>query len=177
MGARDHQTGRNSAVRQDAARQTAHADLRPITSRLEDQERDDLSQDAKLKLLQLEARENVKTPLHLLRKIARNLVTDRLRQQSRTQSRNVELVVDSHACTLPDPERIVMANQRLSQAMTIIDTMPDRRREAFLLHRIEGLSYPQIARRMGVSSKAVEKHIALAMIDLTRSMQKIERNE
>ncbi|MNF12837.1 putative RNA polymerase sigma factor FecI [compost metagenome] len=55
--------------------------------------------------------------------------------------------------------------------MTVIDAMPERRREAFLLHRIENLSYPKIARRMGVSVKAVEKHISSAMVQLSRGMQ------
>jgi RNA polymerase sigma-70 factor (ECF subfamily) len=49
--------------------------------------------------------------------------------------------------------------------------MPGRRREAFLLHRIEGLSYVDIARRMGVSVKSVEKHLSAAMLELVRKMQ------
>lgn len=48
--------------------------------------------------------------------------------------------------------------------------MPSRRREAFLLHRVDGLTYLEIARAMGVSIKAVEKHISAAMLELIRKM-------
>ena len=61
--------------------------------------------------------------------------------------------------------------------MKAIEAMPDRRREAFLLHRIDGLSYSQIARRMGVGIKAVEKHISSAMLQLVRDMQTEERGD
>jgi RNA polymerase sigma factor (sigma-70 family) len=66
-----------------------------------------------------------------------------------------------------DPERYVMGAQRLKRVMATIDSMPPRRREAFLLHRIDELTYTQIARRMNVSIKAVEKHMHLAMRQLS----------
>jgi DNA-directed RNA polymerase specialized sigma24 family protein len=34
------------------------------------------------------------------------------------------------------------------------------------MHRVEGLSYPEIARRFGISTKAVEKHMSHALREL-----------
>jgi RNA polymerase sigma factor (sigma-70 family) len=39
-----------------------------------------------------------------------------------------------------------------------------RTREAFLLHRFEGMSYAEIAKRLCISTKAVTNHIAKAML-------------
>jgi RNA polymerase sigma-70 factor (ECF subfamily) len=60
-----------------------------------------------------------------------------------------------------------MGAQRLTRVIAVIEAMPPRRREVFLLHRIEELTYAQIARRIGVSMKAVEKHMHLAMRQLS----------
>jgi len=53
--------------------------------------------------------------------------------------------------------------------MAVIDEMPPRRRDVFLLHRIDELTYPQIARKLGISIKAVEKHIHLALKQLAEN--------
>ena len=66
-----------------------------------------------------------------------------------------------------DPERSLMGAQRLQRVMASIDAMPPKRREVFLMHRIEELTYAQIARRLNVSVKAVEKHVHLAMRQLS----------
>lgn len=66
-----------------------------------------------------------------------------------------------------DPERSLMGAQRLKRVLAAIEAMPPRRREVFLLHRVEELTYAQIARQLGVSLKAIEKHMFLAMRQLS----------
>ncbi len=46
---------------------------------------------------------------------------------------------------------------------TIISDLPDGQREAFLLNRIDKLSYKEIAERLGISQKAVEKRMSKAL--------------
>lgn len=151
--------------------------LRAITRKVRDDEAD-LAQDACLRLVETSRREAVAAPAHLLFRIARNLVIDRMRSRARTarlfQAAEIQ---DQYRCPAPDPERVLLASERLRRALRAIEAMPDRRREAFLLHRIDGLSYSQIARRMGVGIKAVEKHISSAMLQLVRDMQTEERGD
>lgn len=66
-----------------------------------------------------------------------------------------------------DPERGVMGVQRLKRVLGTIESMPSRRREVFLMHRVDEMTYPQIAKRIGISVKAVEKHMHLAMRQLS----------
>ena len=45
----------------------------------------------------------------------------------------------------------------------LVDSLPPRQREAFMLSRDEWLTYKEIALRMNISVKAVEKNISLAL--------------
>lgn len=161
-------------VNLDAAYRAHSEGLRAITRKVRGDEAD-LAQDACLRLVETARKEPVVAPAHLLFRIARNLVIDRLRSRSRAARLfQDEGSYDQHRCPAPDPERVLLTNERLRRALEVIDTMPDRRREAFLLHRIDGLSYVQIARTMGVSVKGVEKHISSAMLQLVRGMSSEE---
>lgn len=150
-------------------RSSSHG-LRAITRRAGEDEAD-LAQDACLKLVETANRENIAAPSHLLYRLARNLVIDRLRSRALRARFFRPEALDDHQCPEADPERALLANERLRRAFQVIEAMPSRRREAFLLHRIDGLSYLEIARVMGVTIKGVEKHISAAMLELTRKMQ------
>ncbi len=63
----------------------------------------------------------------------------------------------------PSPEHQVAARQELRRLEGLIQALPQRRREAFVLHKIEGLSQRDVARRMGISESVVEKHIGRAL--------------
>lgn len=146
-------------------------DLRAITRKAH-LDQADVAQEACLKLVETSQRQVVEAPRHLLFRMARNLVIDHHRSRVRqTRLFRPDNGYEGYPSARPDPERALLAAERLSRALHVIDTMPPRRRQAFLMHRVEGLSYLEIARNMGVSVKAVEKHISIAMLDLTRKMQ------
>lgn len=63
----------------------------------------------------------------------------------------------------PSAERTVSAEQELDRIYAALDAMPPKVRHAFLMHRSSDLSYPDIAREMGVSTSMVEKYIAQAL--------------
>jgi RNA polymerase sigma-70 factor (ECF subfamily) len=132
---------------------------------------EDVAQDAALRVLQAAAREPIEDPVRYFLRVARNLFVDAERRRGRTRA-----VIDGEADPsaamdgAAGPERILAGKQRLEQALAVIDALPPRCREAFRLHRFEGLSYVQIARQMGVSPSMVEKHIAEAMLRLVRAL-------
>jgi len=61
------------------------------------------------------------------------------------------------------PERILIGRQALEQVIRALADMPPRTAQAFFLYRFGQLSQEQVARRMGVSLKAVEKFLRKAL--------------
>ena len=61
------------------------------------------------------------------------------------------------------PERILMSKQEAAQVLAAIRNLPPRTREAFIFHRFEEMTYPEIAGRLGVSVSAVKQLIARAI--------------
>lgn len=66
----------------------------------------------------------------------------------------------------PRPEESLDMQQRLEQVLRVLETVPPRTREVFLLHRLAGTSQEDIARQFGISVSAVEKHVARAVAAL-----------
>ena len=87
-------------------------------------------------------------------------------EQARGQGRHVgidDLVAQSEA---PGAEQIVAGKQRLKRMLAALNALPPRARQVVILRRFENLTYLQIARRLGISVSAVEKHMARAMTAL-----------
>jgi len=74
----------------------------------------------------------------------------------------------------PTPETQLIAAESLIVVEEALAGMTPRRREALRLHRYEGLSYEEIARRLSVSSAAVKKHVALAVAEIARRLAEAE---
>ena len=64
------------------------------------------------------------------------------------------------------PERIISAKEQLKAINDVLCKMPEKRRRAFILHRIEGLSIAEVGRRLGVGRTAAAKHVTRAAAEL-----------
>jgi RNA polymerase sigma-70 factor (ECF subfamily) len=133
---------------------------------------EDVAQDACVRALGLAQPERIRDPVRYVLSIARNLFIDRKRgEQRETRVLNQLGHGETKTAEAFDPERILAGKQNLESVLEAIEALPPRCREAFTLHRFEGLSYAAIARRMSVSTGTVEKHIAEAMLKLARSFR------
>ncbi len=128
---------------------------------------EDLAQEALLRLLRASVRaENAEA---YVVQIASNLMRDRARRnQSRQVDRHTSL--DDNIEYLPSEEpgceRVYESRRRFDRFRAALAGLPPRCREVFLLQRYEGLTYTAIAKRLGISVSAVEKHMMRALLHL-----------
>lgn len=92
--------------------------------------------------------------------MVRNRCIDHLRDQKRTHQMPFTIQVDF---TENEAEASIDANDLSSHLWQTIAKLPDRCRKAFEYSRIDGLTYAQIANKMGISNKAVEALISRAL--------------
>ena len=70
----------------------------------------------------------------------------------------------------PEPERRVAARQELQRLREIIAELPKQCRCAFELQKLHELPHKEVARRMGVTCKTVEKHLTKALAKIIDAM-------
>lgn len=103
------------------------------------------------------------SPSGFLYQTARNLVKDGRRRARRVQAVLVESApMETIADPRPSPEEEADWRQRLAQASALFDRMSPKCRQVFLLRVMEGCSYADIARRLGMTPIAVEKQLLRA---------------
>jgi RNA polymerase sigma factor (sigma-70 family) len=112
----------------------------------------------------------VPEPRALLYRTARNLQID---QHRRGEVRGEALHPDAEASAAEldnlaapeacEPDAAASSAQGVNALLAAIDALPLRCREAFILHKFDGLPHSEVAERMGISRKMVEQHIKLAM--------------
>lgn len=66
---------------------------------------------------------------------------------------------------------VVLGRERLAPMSVCLGRLPDKTCEIFLAHRVEGLSYREIAHRHQLSISTIEKHVAKATLQITCWME------
>jgi RNA polymerase sigma factor (sigma-70 family) len=128
---------------------------------------DDLIQEAFLRL-QTYCRDHAiqKTEAFLVR-TALNLSADQGRREHRVAFEHGTpeelMLIDPY----PTPDEVYASQERLLRWKQGVAALSPRRREVFLLNRVEGYSFPQIAEQLGITLSMVEKHAAKAVLFLT----------
>ncbi len=121
----------------------------------------DLRQEIYVRVYEAAAKTRPAMPKSFMFTTARHLMTDRLR---RGRVVSIEAVGDMDALNVLideiSPERRLSARQDLKRLTDAFDRLPDRCREVVWLRRVEELPQKEVARRMGISEKTVEKQVA-----------------
>jgi RNA polymerase sigma-70 factor (ECF subfamily) len=68
------------------------------------------------------------------------------------------------------PEHVLLEREKLARASAVLLELPERTRVIFVLRRLEGMKYLDIAARLNISVSAVEKHMERAVARLAESL-------
>lgn len=102
-----------------------------------------------------------------------NLVRDdRRRALSSARDSHVEFDAQRHGAGDFSPERVLLGRDDLGAVVRALQQLPERTRVIFVLRRFEGFRHGEIARRLGISVSAVEKHMVRAIAHLDRAMDR-----
>jgi RNA polymerase sigma-70 factor (ECF subfamily) len=142
--------------------------VRFLARRTDEEEAKDVAQESMIRLMRYRALPHEKLKL-LMYRIALNALND-VGRRSQTRQASAHVTLDDSFEHLQSPEldheSRLDNQQELERVRAAILQLPTRCREVYLLNRIDGMSYSEIARHCGVSVKAVEKHIGRALQSL-----------
>ena len=103
---------------------------------------------------------------------ATNLARDHLRRQRfRAHAPIEDLPEERLGGREPTPEQVVTADQLTSTLRLAIEAMPEETRAVFILARTQQLSYPEIANRLGIGRRTVERRVAEAVALLAERLR------
>lgn len=126
---------------------------------------EDLTQEVFIKIARLEASANIWHPEAFLFQIAANVLRDRVRREA-ARHRDDHIAIDETTTSCgeePSEESVYEGTESISRLLTVLAQLTPKCRAVFLLHKYEGLSYSEVARRFDISVSAVEKHMIHAI--------------
>jgi len=129
----------------------------------------DIAQEAYVKVLTAQSKAiPIREPRAFLYRTAHNLMMDEFR---RTKRHNHTEHVDIESISEYTHEEHKYINYYYDIVLDVINTLPPRCKEAFLLHKFEGYTNAEVAQMMGISTNMVEKHVIKALVECKRALQ------
>ncbi len=118
---------------------------------------EDLAQDSFIKLWESRNRVERATLKAYVYKIAQNQT---INYQKRQQLLYRFQKLGAQDRDFDTPEKLIEMNEYEARLQEVIASLPDGGREVFLMNRLDDLTYQEIADRLGLSVKAIEKRMS-----------------
>jgi len=138
--------------------------LRFLTRRAGRAAAEDAVQDVWLRLRERGDPDAWREPRAVLFRTAANLAIDAHRHQRAADRVFSRKEPPDAASRDPSPEAQADVSSQVQRMAAALAELPPQCREAFLLNRLQDLTHEEIARRLGVSAKTIQRHIQRAVI-------------
>lgn len=120
----------------------------------------DALQDTWLRLESRDDIDGVRDPASYLLRMAVNLAYDQLGRHGRLATRDeIDALLDEAPDPAPGPAQIAEDRSEMAALAALIARMPPRRRQVLVMVRWEQLPQREVARRLGISLRTVEKEL------------------
>lgn len=146
--------------------------LRRFSLRSTDAE--DLAQEAFVRAYAAEAAHEITSPKAFLFRVARNLALNERAKAANATTLSLEDFAE--APVLEGVGQVALeeemeARQRIRLLAEAMASLPPQCSKVFLLRKVYGLSYKEIAERLGISVSTAEKHAALGLLRCSEFMR------
>jgi RNA polymerase sigma factor (sigma-70 family) len=125
---------------------------------------EDLVQEAYIRLLRHPDPASIVNPRAYLYKVISNLGNDLFSyNQVRARHHCDETIdLDTLISSFPEPFTIIDNNLHLEQFLTVLAELPELCQHAFILNKLDGLNYTEVAKSLGISTKTAQRYILKA---------------
>jgi len=128
---------------------------------------EDLAQEAFVRAYAAEAEQPIASPKAFLFRVARNLALNERAKAANATTVPLEDFADTSV--IEDVGQVALddemeAHQRIRMLAEAMASLPPQCSKVFLLRKVYGLSYKEIAERLGISVSTAEKHAALGLL-------------
>ena len=131
---------------------------------------EDIIQTVFVRFTEFEPVDEIENPRAFLYKMCSNIAIDRLRHEKVKNKYFDTNSLYEEPYTEIGPEEEIESRQRLGLITKAMWAMPSKRRELLAMKGFDGLSYAEIARRVGLSETVVRKHISKALADCHKAL-------
>lgn len=137
---------------------------------------DDLVQEVFVQLIQrARNKKNGEAVQHMEQYIfqaAANVLRDRgRRDQVRHRDAHESFEEEEHALTTEiTPERIALGEEEIARVDAALRQLPERTRDVFILRWINRHTFPEIARKLGMTKRHAQRHMATALKHLGETL-------
>jgi len=133
----------------------------------EKEQASDLAQDVFLRIWEKQLDIDPKTTLGLLYKIAGDMFVSQYRRENLEMNYRKSLKKDTSDIS---PEEQLLYNELFANYTKALTALPEKQRTVFMMSRMEGLKYQEIAERLNLSVKAIEKRMSLTLAYLRKTL-------
>jgi RNA polymerase sigma-70 factor (ECF subfamily) len=135
----------------------------------------ELAQEVYVRMLRVPDMASVRNPEAYLYAVASNLAKEHAQRGARDRSAlNIDdPLVQEQLAELPAFGRQLDRERRIQRLREVLDQLSPKCRAAVVLQYWHGLSYEEIARRLGVSTNMVKKYLSQALVHCRRRMARL----
>ena len=136
----------------------------------------DLAQEVYLRMLRVPDQAAIRNPVLYLYTVANNLAKEQaVLDRRRTSNIDVEDVEEHEQLQkLPAFDGELDQAQRTARLLVVLKQLSPKCQAAVALRFTEGLSYREVAMRLGVSAQMAKKYVARALVHCRRRMARLE---
>jgi len=128
----------------------------------------DIAQDSFMKIWEKNLEYNENQIKGLLYKISKELWISQYRKLDSARKFELNLTYEDERTT---PEDLLEYDELRVKYEEVLSILPENQREVFLMSRMEDLTYKEIADRLDIGVKAIEKRMSLALRTLRKELK------